>query len=119
MRRMHRRRNRLENFRLLRDSPLMPADYQDYQYRAITDGNAAIAAVSDASAVADSVVTPNFVADESTHQRNHRKRHVQHKQMYDQSQDADESQYRRQRRSVIRIIRHSSRRKTARPLRSI
>lgn len=103
-RRSHRHRNRLENFRLLQDSPLMPADYQDYQYRAATDGG--VGAI--ASAVA---ATPNFVSEETTH---HRKRHVQHKQNHDNVNSRsteDESHYQRQRRSLNR---NSSRRRFAR-----
>lgn len=104
-RRLHRHRNRLENFRLLKDSPLMPADYQDYQYRAAADGAVAVAA------------TPNFVSEETTHQRNHRKRHVQHKQYHDSANNSqsneDEPQYQRQRRSLNRVNRNSSRRRLA------
>lgn len=110
-RRLHRHRNRLENFRLLRDSPLMPVDYQDYQYRATADGSAA-----------DAAATPNFASDETTHQRNHRKRHVQHKQNHDSGNiqdNEDEPQYQRQRRSLNRVNRISSRRRLARTAQSI
>lgn len=105
-RRLHRHRNRLENFRLLKDSPSMPVDYQDYQYRsAAGDGNAGVVAA-----------TPNFVSEETTHQRNHRKRHLQHKQNHDSGAasshiNEDEPQYQRQRRSLNRIDRNSSSRR--------
>lgn len=103
-RRMQRHRNRLENFRLLKDTPLLPADYQDYQYRAAADAATVAAA------------TPNFVSEETTHQRSHRKRHVQHKHNHDSGSSQvndDESQHQRQRRSLNRIIRSSSRRRMA------
>lgn len=110
-RRMHHHRNRLENFRLLKDSPLMPADYQDYQYRATADGAAAAA-------------TPNFASEETTHQRNHRKRHVQHKQNHDSAssqsnEDEQPTQYQRQRRSLNRLDWNSSRRRLVRAAHSI